>query len=103
MSGFYFLFAFLAIPIFFLLMVWVTVTAYRILVPEKTREADADPVAVRQKAAAEGRSVPVGAREIREDQRAARTPYARAPYHYALGDSDGLPEAWREDLWRRCN
>ena len=103
MSGFYFLFALLVLPIFFFLMVWVLATAYRLLVPEQPAPLEADPVAIRRKAAAEGRSVPVGAREIREDQRHAQTTPARAPYHYAGGDSDGLPEAWREDLWRRCN
>lgn len=102
MSGFFFLFALIVLPIFFFLMVWVTVTAYRLLRPE-VPPPKADPVVVRRQAAADGRFVPVGVREIREDQRAARVALMPPTYHYAGGHSDGLPAAWREDLWRRCN
>lgn len=92
-------------PILVFLITWVAATAYRIYFPEDPLPFEHDPVVVREKATRAGRSVPVGVREIRADQRRQkRTDTVRFPdYHYARGWSDGFPDAWRDDLWRRRN
>ncbi len=92
-----------AVPVFLFLLTWAVVTACRLLAPERPQPFERDPVAVRQQAAARGEHVPVGVREIREDQRLVYGEHARARYHYAGGASAGLPPIWMEDLWRRRN
>lgn len=93
----------LAVPIFFFLLTWALVTAYRLLFPEAPRPVEEDPVRVRQRATARGEHVPVGAREIREDQRHFRSAHPQTDYAYFYGTSDGFPENWSKDLWRRRN
>jgi len=97
------LFATLIGPILFFLFVWVVATAYRLYFPEQPLPYEKDPVVVREKATSQGESVPVGVREIRADQRRNQRRRAPASYHYAWGGSDGFPDAWQEDLWRRRN
>jgi hypothetical protein len=93
-------------PILFFLATWGIATVYRLYFPEHPLPFEQDPVIIRERAAAQGESMPVGVREIRADQRRAQR-QGRAPsnttYHYAWGGSDGFPEAWYEDLWRRRN
>lgn len=103
MSILSFIFVAVVIPILFMGLTWVAVTAYRVLFPEEGRPYEEEPVVVRQKATAEGTSVPVGAREIREDQRYLFSVSSSVYYSYAYGESDGIPEIWIEDLWRRQN
>ncbi len=92
-----------ALPIFFFMLTWVLVTAYRILFPEEPAPIEDDPLYLRQRATEAGVSVPVGAREIREDQRR----YQRAQqvaYDYAGTPTlIGVPEVWQENLWLRRN
>jgi hypothetical protein len=97
------LFATLIGPILFFLFVWVVATAYRLYFPEQPLPYEKDPVVIREKATAQGESVPVGVREIRADQRRNQRHKTPESYHYAWGGSDGFPEAWQEDLWRRRN
>jgi len=99
------LFATILGPIFVFLLTWVAATAYRLYFPEEPLPFERDPVVMREKARRAGQSVPVGVREIRADQRRKKRKSAvQFPdYHYAWGGSDGFPEAWREDLWRRRN
>jgi hypothetical protein len=100
-----YLFATILGPILVFLITWIAATAYRIYFPEEPLPFERDPVVVREKATRAGQSIPVGVREIRADQRRKKRQDAiRYPeYHYARGWSDGFPEAWREDLWRRRN
>lgn len=97
------LFATLIGPILLFLLTWVVATVYRLYFPERPLPFRHDPVVQREKAAAAGEAVPVGLREIRADQR--RTHRQRDDeYRYVAGSlSNGLPEAWEEDLWRRRN
>ena len=103
MGTIYLIFFIIAVPILFFMLTWTLVTAGRLLFPERPAPPTRDPVVVRQKATAEGVFVPVGVREIREDQRHERQVHPAPPYLYAFGASEGLPELWRQDLWRRRN
>lgn len=97
------LFAIVAIPILFFMLTWVVVTACRIFFPEKPQLVEHEGVFLREKAAREGVSIPVGAREIREDQRHGMRSGEEANYHYLQGDSEGLPVSWFEELQNRRN
>ena len=103
MSIVYVLFAVVALPVFFFMLTWVIVTAYRLVFPDEPVPSEHDPVMDRQQAASRGEYVPVGAREIREDRRHYLRAHPPTPYLYVYGESEGLPEFWREDLWRRRN
>ena len=100
MSIVYVLFAVIA-PVLFFMLTWAIVTAYRLVFPDELSEQD--PVVDRQDATSRGEYVPVGAREIREDRRYYLRAHPPAPYLYVYGESEGLPELWTEDLWRRRN
>lgn len=98
------LFAILIAPLLFFLVTWVAATAYRIYFPERPLPFENDPVLVRRRAAATGAEVPVGFREIREDQLRLQRERMTAPsYFYAGSASEGLPSDWMDDLWRRRN
>lgn len=98
------MFAVVAMPVLFFALVWVAVTAYRLLYPEKPLPFERDPIIVRRQAAASGEEVPVGVREIREDQQHLQSIHSRTtPYSYLYGVSDGFPEYWADDLWQRRN
>lgn len=97
------LLAIVAAPILFFMLAWVAATAYRIYFPDRPMPLAKDAVVVRRRRAALGKHVPVGVREIREDQRRYLRQQVRVPYHYAGSASEGLPSAWMEDLWRRRN
>lgn len=90
-------------PVLVFLVIWVGATVYRLYFPERPFPFDQDPVVKREQATMEGESVPVGVREIRADQRRERRQEDVTVYNYAWGGSEGLPDEWREDLWRRRN
>lgn len=90
-------------PILLFLVIWVGATVYRLYYPERPLPFEEDPVMKRERATVEGDSVPVGVREIRADQRRERRQKDVTVYNYAWGGSEGVPEEWREDLWRRRN
>ena len=90
-------------PILVFLLIWVGVTAYRLYFPEHPLPFENDPVVRREQAAKQGESVPVGVREIRAHQRRERRQEDVTVYNYAWGGSEGVPEEWREELWRRRN
>lgn len=90
-------------PILVFLIIWVGATVYRLYFPERALPFEQSPVMQRERARMEGESVPVGVREIRADQRRERRQENVTVYNYAWGGSEGLPEEWREDLWRRRN
>lgn len=90
-------------PILVFLMIWVGATVYRLYYPERPLPFEEESVVQRERATMEGKSVPVGVREIRADQRRARRQEDVTIYNYAWGGSEGVPEEWREDLWRRRN
>ena len=97
------LFAIVAIPILFFMLTWVVVTACRIFYPEKPLLIERSEAAVRRRVTRKGASVPVGVREIREDQRNYQRRSPQESYHYEHGDSEGLPLCWYEELHHRRN
>ncbi len=90
-------------PILVFLLIWVGATVYRLYNPQRPLPFEDDPVVQRRQGAGDGECVPVGVREIRADQRRERRQEDVTVYNYAWGGSEGLPDAWREDLWRRRN
>lgn len=96
------LFAGLVGVTFIALLVWAGTMVYRLYNPEHPRPFLDHPVVQREKAAAEGKSVLVGVREIRADRRRARLD-SDDHHGYVWGRSDGIPESWREELWARRN
>lgn len=85
------------------MLTWVVVTACRIFFPEKPQLVGHEGVFFREKAARKGVSIPVGAREIKEDQRHVMRSGNEVNYHYLQGDSEGLPVSWYEELHNRRN
>ncbi len=96
------LFIVFAVPVLFLLFVWGAATAYRIYFPERAIPFYEGRIVRRERQAAAGRHMPVGVREIREDQR-RQLRQREAAYHYTSSVSEGLPSDWMDDLWRRRN
>ncbi|MES3629874.1 MAG: hypothetical protein PPP56_06885 [Longimonas sp.] len=91
-------------PILFFLLTWVLATAYRLYFPEKPLSFEGDSIVLWDERAHEEKSVPVGAQDIRERQRRSQYLRKTSPdYRYAWGDSDGFPEAWRENIRMRRN
>lgn len=91
-------------PLVFFLVTWGITTAYRVYFPDEPLPFEEDPVMERERMTQRGEGVRVGVREIRADQRRKRRKKATQPsYNYAWGGSDGFPDAWEEDLWRRRN
>jgi hypothetical protein len=90
-------------PILVFLLIWVGATVYRLYFPEHPLPFENDPVVQRERATKRGESVPVGVREIRAHQRRERRQEDVTVYNYAWGGSEGVPEEWREELWRRRN
>jgi hypothetical protein len=99
------LFATIVGPIFFFLLAWVVATVYRLYFPERPLPFEKDPIVVRERATASGRSLPVGVREIRADQRRRNRQHEpQVEYEYRpWSGPESFPEEWREDLWLRRN
>lgn len=98
------LFMMVVVPVVLFLVIWVVVTAMRILVPERPLPVEVDPALLRRVAAARGRQVPVGLQEIREDQRRyVRQRFGEQPYHYLPGEPGLFPLEWLEDVHQRRN
>ena len=103
MPTLYALLAIVAVPILFFMITWVAVTACKILFPPKESDVEQDPGRIRHIATKQGYSIPVGVREIREDQRYFTEQIKQTTYHYEQGDSEGLPMNWYEELANRRN
>lgn len=100
----YLILAVVAAPLLFFVLTWTAVTAYRVLFPEQPLPFKKDPIVIREQKTAAGDLVPVGVREIREDQRAYRVHHLdKVPYHYEDGHSIGVPQAWLDDIEMRRN
>lgn len=90
-------------PSLVFLLIWAGATVYRLYFPEHPLPFKQASVAKRAEATSNGECVPVGVREIREDQRRERRQEDVTIYNYAWGASGGVPQAWREELWQRRN
>jgi len=87
---------------FFVLLVWAGTMVYRLYNPEHPRPFEEHPTVQRQEATAQGERVSVGVREIRADRRRKQR-VKNDRQEYVWGRSDGIPEAWQENLWTRRN
>lgn len=91
-----------AIPIVFCMLTWVVATAYRLYFPDKPLPLENELTFIsRAESTTVDLPVPVGVREIKEDQR--RRSGAGCSYCFAHGISNGVPSGWLEDMWRRRN
>lgn len=98
-----FLFAAVVGSTFLLLLLWAGVTVYRLYNPEDPHLFDEQPFIPRSTSQAEEKRMPVGIRKIRADQRRKRREQEGVKASYTWGRSEGVPEEWVEDLWRRRN
>ena len=89
------------LPVLFVALVWAVVTAVRILFPDEAG-AVPDEAAMRAEQRRRGHATRVGAREIRADIRLWQRHHT-ARYCYDDHASDGVPDAWREDVAHRMN
>ena len=92
----------IALPFFALMIAWTAVTAFRLMRPEEPLSLDEEPSVRRELARRRGRSMPVGALEIREDQR-RRVRTHRVDYEYEGPASARFPVDWMQDVQQRCN
>lgn len=87
----------------FFLVVWVIGVVIRLSVPERALPLTTLPVARRRLLTGQGRYVPVGLREIREDQRMRTMDEATVDYDYAGMPRRAVPVRWEQDLFERRN
>lgn len=98
------IFIIVAIPIVFCMLTWVAATVYRLYFPEKPLPLESQLSFVsRGDLSTPDLAVPVGVREIKEDQQRWQRSESVAPYHFSCGISSGLPTCWLDDVWRRRN
>jgi len=95
-----------AIFVIAVLAVWVIVTAWRILSPERPLPFVSDPARRRRERTRNGEAVPVGFREIHEDMpdhaASVRLPRReRDPIEGAQGSPEARPSS--DSLWYRRN
>ncbi|SHK59639.1 hypothetical protein [Rhodothermus profundi] len=95
----YLLPALVFVPILFFMLVWAVVTAGRILFPERPLPFDRD-FSLRGWTVRPRYRAPV---HVAAPRATVLQQVAQAAYHFEEGHSDGLPEAWVEDLWLRRN
>ena len=92
------------IPILFVMLVWVSVSVYRILRPDNPGPLPLFDRKTLVYFSTEREPAMVGARSIRErGRRGNRIRSVTSPYDYLSGQSDGFPEAWWQDVVERRN
>ncbi len=98
-------FVFTAVGIVLLacLLTWTVVISLKIWERDDPVALKRESVLVRREAAEAGMALPVGAREIREDQQFSEEAQAVLPYEYGPLGSSGIPAVWHDDLWIRRN
>lgn len=98
------IFIIVAIPIVFCMLTWVAATVYRLYFPEKPLPLDTQfSLISRAEHATSDLAVPVGVREIKEDQQRWQRSESISPYYFSCGISNGMPSCWLDDVWRRRN
>ena len=93
---------FIAVPILLCMCAWVVLTVHRICFAPRQVTYRADRVLIRRQAEVH-EVVPVGVREIRENQRRVQQEQPSVRYSYSEGYSQGVPSVWIEEIWRRRN
>ncbi|MDX1739707.1 MAG: hypothetical protein R3178_00370 [Rhodothermales bacterium] len=85
------------------LLTWAVVISLKIWERDDPVALRRESVLVRREAAQAGLVIPVGAREIREDQQYGEESHALLMYEYGPFGSSGIPNSWHDDLWIRRN
>jgi hypothetical protein len=92
----------IAVATLFIVVAWSAGTVYRLYFPEAPAPGATDPAASTTFHFLP-RRIPVGARDIREEQRRVLTVRNHIRYAYTDGYSRGVPDVWLEDLHVRRN
>ena len=83
---------------------WLITTVNRVFSPPAAPPVEKDLIVLRAEVMAGSLGIPVGAREIREEQRRYQHVRPGTSYHFAAGDPPGgMPEEWTKNLWLRRN
>lgn len=98
-----YVFAAVGVVLLACLLTWTVIISLRIWERDDPVALKRESVLVRREAAEAGLVVPVGAREIREDQQFGEDPQSLLSYEFGSMGSSGIPGAWHEDLWIRRN
>lgn len=97
------IFLFAAIPILFCMITWVIATAYRLYFPEKPLPLEKElGFVMRIEPSTSELAVPIGVREIKEDERRRRLSES-VNYQFTNGISNGVPSDWLDEVWQRRN
>lgn len=97
------IFLLVAVPVAFCMLTWVVATIYRLYFPETSiGSAPARIVRLPPRLRPTNMAEAVGVREIKENQR-RQFGSSVARYSYANGFSNGVPNDWVDDVWRRRN
>lgn len=98
------IFIIVAIPVIFCMLTWVAATVYRLYFPEKPLPLESQLSFISSGPHdAPDLAIPVGVREIKEEQRRSQRIEHIAPYSFSCGISNGLPSCWLDDVWLRRN
>ncbi len=89
------------LPPLFIMIAWAAVMAIRICFPEKRVPPLQHRLWVRQQHASAHEITPVGAHEIRENQRRLLRKMAQQAVSYS--NPKRVVDVWAEDLWNRRN
>lgn len=97
------IFLIVAVPILFCMITWVAATAYRLYFPEKPLPLERELTFVSHIESTPSQlPVPIGVREIKEDERRRRLSQSTS-YQFTNGMSSGVPSDWLDDVWQRRN
>lgn len=97
------IFLIVAFPVLFCMLTWVAATTYRLYFPENPLPLEKELTFVSRHEATSVRTpIPIGVREIKEDQRRRRRASCIS-YQFANGMSSGVPSDWLDDVWQRRN
>ena len=96
-------FAAIGVVLLACLLTWTIIISLKIWQTEDPVSMKRESVLVRREAARAGLVMPVGAREIREDQEYGEESRVLLMYDYGPFGSSGIPPGWFDDLWIRRN
>ncbi|MEX0747489.1 MAG: hypothetical protein WD275_05760 [Rhodothermales bacterium] len=97
------IFVLIGAPVVFCVLTYLVATAYRVYFPEMQPPIEQPPEAAPRRSFRTDEPVPVGVREIKEDQRRMMSILAASSYSFSHGFSSGLPSDWMDEVWRRRN
>ncbi|HET6568683.1 MAG TPA: hypothetical protein VFG50_12015 [Rhodothermales bacterium] len=88
------------LPPLLVIIAWAAITAIRICIPERRTPPVQHRIWIRQQLEDSRESIPVGAHEIRENQRRLLRKMQQA---YAHSGAKRVIDIWADELWTRRN